>query len=155
MPDPVVTGFSTALPAAYTRNPKIHVFGAPFGVLHGGVRLSFVDGDPEPPCLEITGPSYYPFFIPVNSGRYEISVKTWFYEGILPRQSLFVAKNPNIGVTQDYEVFAPDTSSWNTLTIGPLEINGTGLLRIEFRVNNVGHNKRRSLWDHFTVKKLS
>lgn len=118
-----------------------------------GVTRSYEEGNPNPPCLEISQPSMWRFKWTVGGGDRTISIKCKQATNSISssRPSMIVKANPSVGLYNDISGSAPSSTDW--VTIGPISFTsiGSGSLNVELYNNSNTVDQSSAYFDHITA----
>jgi hypothetical protein len=117
-----------------------------------GVKQNYIEGSPNPPCLEIPYPSMWRFKWTVKAGDRSISIKckqsTNSSSSLRP--SMVIKSNSLVGLMNDISGSAPSGTDW--VTIGPVSFTPTanGCMSVELW-NNLTMAQTSAFFDHIVT----
>lgn len=122
------------------------------GVHYHGMGYEGAEGNPAIPSLKMSVGGRYRFRWKVNAGIRTIRVNVKQATNQNPRPMLTVFANKDIGVMEDFSLFAPEGADW--VIIGPLGVSPTsnGVLWVELRADYRGDLfGAPCYWDHLVT----
>lgn len=117
-----------------------------------GVVKNTIEGNPNPPCLELTYPGFWRFRWIIKSGTRTlyVNVKQPTTLAIVATPTVVIKANPSIGLLYDLSGSVGSAQTWATVGLS-FSASAEGMVWVELHNNNVHEYNTPCYFDHISA----